>query len=140
MKILKICSLIRLVHPCNLLSNNLIHVPSQGSVRSCMCVIRGYILPLSTIFLLNFLNWSGSGAFVFNFHFYNIRNMLMFQLETSCYKQTLENTEWAIKNGQSRETGNIGHTRHRKETNKAQSRKQKKFIGRCVKKWVSVVN
>jgi hypothetical protein len=66
--------------------------------------------------------------------------MLMFWLETSCYKQTLENTEWAIKNGQSRETGNIGHTRHRKETNKAQSRKQKKFIGRCVKKWVSVTN
>jgi hypothetical protein len=61
--------------------------------------------------------------------------MLMFWLETSCYKQTLENTEWAIKNGQSRETGNIGHTRHRKETNKAQSRKQKKFIGRCYNNW-----
>jgi hypothetical protein len=28
----------------------------------------------------------------------------------------LENTEWAIKNRQSRETGNIGYTRHR--TNK----------------------
>jgi len=26
----------------------------------------------------------------------------------------LENTEWAIKNGQSRETGNIGYTRGRK--------------------------
>ena len=30
----------------------------------------------------------------------------------------LENTEWAIKNRQSRETGNIGYTRHR--TNKCQ--------------------
>jgi hypothetical protein len=30
----------------------------------------------------------------------------------------LEKTEWAIKNGQSRETGNIGHTRHRTRTNK----------------------
>ena len=30
----------------------------------------------------------------------------------------LENTEKAIKNGQSRETGNIGYTRHR--TNKCQ--------------------
>ena len=31
-------------------------------------------------------------------------------------KQALEKTEVAIKNGQSRDTGNIGHTRHR--TNK----------------------
>jgi hypothetical protein len=31
-------------------------------------------------------------------------------------KQMLENTEEAIKNGQPRETGNIGYTRHR--TNK----------------------
>jgi hypothetical protein len=30
--------------------------------------------------------------------------------------QIIENTEGAIKNEQSRETGNIGHTRHR--TNK----------------------
>ena len=29
-------------------------------------------------------------------------------------KLTLENTEGAITNGQSRETGNIGHTRWRK--------------------------
>jgi hypothetical protein len=30
-------------------------------------------------------------------------------------KQTLENTEWTIKNGQSREIGNIGYTRRRQE-------------------------
>ena len=34
------------------------------------------------------------------------------------YIQTLENTEGVIKNGESRETGNIGYTRHR--TNKRQ--------------------
>jgi hypothetical protein len=31
---------------------------------------------------------------------------------------TVEKTEEAIKNGQSRETGNIGYTRHRTMTNK----------------------
>jgi len=30
----------------------------------------------------------------------------------------LEKTEGAIKNGQSRDTGNIGNTRHRTKTNK----------------------
>jgi len=29
-------------------------------------------------------------------------------------KKTLENTEGAIKNGKSRETGNVGYTRRRK--------------------------
>ena len=40
----------------------------------------------------------------------------------------LENTEQAIKNGQSRETDNTGHTRHRPKTNKkkAQHRKLKR--------------
>jgi len=33
-------------------------------------------------------------------------------------KQMLENTEGEIKNGQSRETGNIGHTRRRNTTQK----------------------
>ena len=31
---------------------------------------------------------------------------------------TLQNTEWAIKKGQSRETGNIGYTRQRKTKQK----------------------
>jgi hypothetical protein len=30
----------------------------------------------------------------------------------------LEKTEGEIKNGESRDTGNIGHTRHRTKTNK----------------------
>jgi hypothetical protein len=30
----------------------------------------------------------------------------------------LEKTEWTIKNGQSRNTGNIGYPRHRTKTNK----------------------
>ena len=35
----------------------------------------------------------------------------------------LENFEGTITNGQSRETGNIGHTRHRTKTNKNQQHK-----------------
>ena len=38
-------------------------------------------------------------------------------------KYTLEKTESVIKNGQSRDTGKLGYTRHRKKTNKA-----KKYI------------
>jgi hypothetical protein len=34
----------------------------------------------------------------------------------------LEKTAGAIKNGQSRDNGNIGHTRHRTNTNKTQNR------------------
>ena len=33
-----------------------------------------------------------------------------------CVKKTLEKTEWAIKIGQSRETGNTGYTRHKTKT------------------------
>ena len=36
----------------------------------------------------------------------------------------LENTEVAIKNGQSRETGNLRYTRHKKKTNKQTSKQQ----------------
>jgi hypothetical protein len=35
-----------------------------------------------------------------------------------CLSSINENTEGAIKNGQSRETGNIGYTRHKVKTNK----------------------
>ena len=35
-------------------------------------------------------------------------------------KQTLEKTEGAIKNGQSRETGNIGYTRRKQTKQKTQ--------------------
>jgi hypothetical protein len=34
----------------------------------------------------------------------------------------IEKTEEAIKNGQSRETGNIGYTRHRTMTNKQKTK------------------
>jgi hypothetical protein len=37
----------------------------------------------------------------------------------------LEKTEEAIKNGQSKDTGNIGHTKHRTKINKTQSTTQK---------------
>ena len=37
------------------------------------------------------------------------------------YKETLEKTEWAIKNVQYRDTGNIGHTRHKMKTNKTKT-------------------
>jgi hypothetical protein len=46
-------------------------------------------------------------------------------------KYTLETTKGAIKNGQSRGTGNIGHTRHRRKTNKTiQHRKLKRSATR----------
>jgi len=35
-------------------------------------------------------------------------------IQNNCLRQTLEKTEGAIKNGQSRETDNIGYTRRRK--------------------------
>jgi len=46
---------------------------------------------------------------------YNYFNLNSSYLET---KYTLENTEGVIKNGQSRDTGNIGHTRRREKTKK----------------------
>jgi hypothetical protein len=39
--------------------------------------------------------------------------------------QRLEKTKGAIKNGQSRDTDNIGYTRHRTKTNKTKSTTQK---------------
>jgi hypothetical protein len=38
------------------------------------------------------------------------------------YEKELEKTEGAIKNGQSRETGNIGCRRHRTKTNNPQTK------------------
>jgi len=38
------------------------------------------------------------------------------------YKYMLEKPEEAIKNGQSRDTGNIGYTRHRTKANKTKTR------------------
>jgi hypothetical protein len=35
-----------------------------------------------------------------------------------CVKKTLEKTEWEIKIGQSRETGNTGYTRRRQHNKK----------------------
>jgi hypothetical protein len=37
----------------------------------------------------------------------------------------VEETEGAIKNGQSRDTGNIGYTKHRTKTNKTKNTPQK---------------
>ena len=37
------------------------------------------------------------------------------------YLYTLEKNEGTIKNGQSRNTGNIGYTRHRTKTNKTKT-------------------
>ena len=36
----------------------------------------------------------------------------------------LEKTEGAIRNGEFRETGNIGHTRHKMKTNKKNNRQK----------------
>jgi hypothetical protein len=37
----------------------------------------------------------------------------------------MDNQEWTIKNGQSRETGNIGYTRHRTKNKQKTKTKQK---------------
>jgi len=39
-----------------------------------------------------------------------------------------EKTKGAIKNGQSRDTANIGHTRHRTKTKNKKQKKQDQFI------------
>jgi hypothetical protein len=49
--------------------------------------------------------------------------------------QRLEKTKGAIKNGQSRETGNIGYTRHRTKTNKTRGN-QEWTIQRNWQHWV----
>ena len=41
---------------------------------------------------------------------------IRYATEIKTFKQTLENTDWAIKNGQSRETGNIGYKDIGKQT------------------------
>jgi hypothetical protein len=70
---------------------------------------------------------------------YQIRNTLFKSLSISLwkivahrnmaytwiYKYTLEKTKGAIEKGQSRETGNIGYTRHRTKTNKTKNITQK---------------
>jgi hypothetical protein len=63
----------------------------------------------------------------------------------------LNNTERAIKNGQSRESGNIGHTRHKTKTQKKRNKSEVNLCARVsssalvrVKpktiKWVFVVS
>ena len=42
----------------------------------------------------------------------------IFEVETTCFASTLENTERTIKYGQSRETVNIGYTRRRQTKQK----------------------
>ena len=42
----------------------------------------------------------------------------MINFNENIFKKTLENTEEAIKNGQSRDTSNIGYTRRRKTKQK----------------------
>jgi hypothetical protein len=49
----------------------------------------------------------------------------LWQVSNERQELPLEKTEGAIKNGQSRETGNIGHTRHRTKTSKANNTIQK---------------
>jgi len=43
-------------------------------------------------------------------------------------KKTFEKTEGAIKNGQSRETDNIGYTRHNTNTHKAKTQHNMRWI------------
>ena len=47
----------------------------------------------------------------------------------------LENTKGAIANGQSRETGNVGHTRHNTKTNKAKTQHNMRCTPLCATKY-----
>ena len=51
--------------------------------------------------------------------------------------QRLEKTEEAIKNGQSKETGNIGYTRHRTKVRENQRDNQEWTIQRNWQHWVN---
>ena len=50
---------------------------------------------------------------------------LRLNLPTPKCKEMLEKTEGAIKDAKSRDTGNIGYTRHRTKTNKTKQTTQK---------------
>ena len=50
-------------------------VLSQESERSCICVLGISNLPISTIFLLNF--WNFSDIVIFFFHFINVKRRIM---------------------------------------------------------------
>ena len=50
---------------------------------------------------------------------------LRLNLPTPKCKEMLEKTKGAIKNAKSRDTGNIGYTRHRRKTNKTNNTTQK---------------
>jgi hypothetical protein len=47
--------------------------------------------------------------------------------QTIVNKYTLEKTEWGIRNGQYRVTGNIGYTGHRTKTNNAKKTLHRKL-------------
>ena len=49
----------------------------------------------------------------------------------------LEKTEMAIKNGQSKETGNIGYTRHRTKVRETRRGNQERTIQRNWQHWVN---
>jgi hypothetical protein len=51
--------------------------------------------------------------------------------------QRLEKTEMAIKNGQSKETGNIGYTRHRTKVRENRRGNQEWTIQRNWQHWVN---
>jgi hypothetical protein len=50
-------------------------------------------------------------------------------------KQTLENTEGAIKNGQSKENGNVSRTRQRKTKQKTQHKQRKQDVSPPTNNW-----
>jgi hypothetical protein len=50
-------------------------------------------------------------------------------------KQTLENTEGAIKNGQAKENGNVSRTRQRKTKQKTQHKQRKQDMSPPTNNW-----
>ena len=60
----------------------------------------------------------------------SVRNQIN-RTERNVRETRLANQEWAIKNGQFRDIGNIRHTRHRTKTNKAKNTTNHRKLKRC---------
>ena len=67
-----------------------------------------------------------SGQIVYVMAAVIVQIILMKKIVKVTRQLKIQETKWAINNEQSRETGNIGYTRHRTKTSKAKNKTQKK--------------
>ena len=67
-----------------------------------------------------------SGQIVYVMAAVIVQIILMKKIVKVTRQLKIQETKWAINNEQSRDTGNIGYTRHRTKTSKAKNKTQKK--------------